>query len=186
MLATLIPLFDENVAVRAYSLFAQKRNSFLDPGFLGTASYDGIGVIAGLDIIQGMGIETLSADKDVFVEVNNISLFADINSQCSVDHERLILLCDNTVLPEKMYIDRLKALKADGYQLAMKKMGTTTENTLFVGDQLFTDVYGARRTGITSILVKPIHPKEEIQIVLKRYLEKIVLFFYRRRGKKGI
>ena len=46
MLATLIPLFDENVAVRAYSLFAQKRNSFLDPGFLGTASYDGIGVIA--------------------------------------------------------------------------------------------------------------------------------------------
>ena len=122
MLATLIPLFDENVAVRAYSLFAQKRNSFLDPGFLGTASYDGIGVIAGLDIIQGMGIETLSADKDVFVEVNNISLFADINSQCSVDHERLILLCDNTVLPEKMYIDRLKALKADGYQLAMKKL----------------------------------------------------------------
>ena len=122
MLATLIPLFDENIAVRAYSLFAQKRNSFLDPGFLGTASYDGIGVIAGLDIIQGMGIETLSADKDVFVEVNNISLFADINSQCSVDHERLILLCDNTVLPEKMYIDRLKALKADGYQLAMKKL----------------------------------------------------------------
>ena len=122
MLATLIPLFDENVAVRAYSLFAQKRNSFLDPGSLGTASYDGIGVIAGLDIIQGMGIETLSADKDIFVEVNNISLFADLNRQCSVDHGRLILLCDNTVLPEKMYIDRLKALKADGYQLAMKKL----------------------------------------------------------------
>ncbi len=67
----------------------------------------------------------------------------------------------------------------------MKKMGTTTENTLFVGDQLFTDVYGARRTGITSILVKPIHPKEEIQIVLKRYLEKIVLFFYKRKCLSG-
>ena len=80
MLATLIPLFDENVAVRAYSLFAQKRNSFLDPGFLGTASYDGIGVIAGLDIIQGMGIETLSADKDVFVEVNNISLLQTLTA----------------------------------------------------------------------------------------------------------
>lgn len=64
------------------------------------------------------------------------------------------------------------------YQKAMKIMGTDTENTLFVGDQLFTDVFGARRTGIHSILVKPIHPKEEIQIVLKRYLEKIVLHFY--------
>lgn len=64
------------------------------------------------------------------------------------------------------------------YQKAIKMMGTDTENTLFVGDQLFTDVFGARRTGIHSILVKPIHPKEEIQIVLKRYLEKIVLHFY--------
>lgn len=64
------------------------------------------------------------------------------------------------------------------YQKAMKIMGTDTENTLFVGDQLFTDVFGARRTRIHSILVKPIHPKEEIQIVLKRYLEKIVLHFY--------
>ena len=60
----------------------------------------------------------------------------------------------------------------------MQMMGTNTGNTLFVGDQLFTDVYGARRTGIHSILVKPIHPKEEIQIVLKRYLERIVLHFY--------
>ena len=62
----------------------------------------------------------------------------------------------------------------------MDLMGTTPENTLFVGDQLFTDVWGAKRAGIYSILVKPIHPKEEIQIVLKRYLEKIVLFFYYR------
>ena len=58
------------------------------------------------------------------------------------------------------------------------------KNTLFVGDQIFTDVYGANRTGIRTILVKPIHPKEEIQIVLKRYLEKIVLFFYRRKCQK--
>ena len=63
----------------------------------------------------------------------------------------------------------------------MELMHTDEAHTLFVGDQLFTDVYGARRTGIYSILVKPIHPKEEIQIVLKRYLEKIVLWFYRRR-----
>ena len=63
-------------------------------------------------------------------------------------------------------------------------MGTGERSTMFVGDQLFTDVYGARRTGIYSILVKQINPKEEIQIVLKRYLEKIVLWFYVRRQEK--
>ena len=66
----------------------------------------------------------------------------------------------------------------------MQQMGTDGQNTLFVGDQIFTDVYGANLAGIRTILVKPIHPKEEIQIVLKRYLEKIVLYFYRRKCRK--
>lgn len=66
------------------------------------------------------------------------------------------------------------------YFKAMGIMGTDQSNTVFVGDQLFTDVWGAKRSGIRNILVKPIHPKEEIQIVLKRYLEKIVLYFYKK------
>ena len=66
------------------------------------------------------------------------------------------------------------------YNKAMEIMKTNKGNTLFVGDQLFTDVWGAKRTGIKSILVKPIHPKEEIQIVIKRWFEKIVLHFYKK------
>ena len=71
-----------------------------------------------------------------------------------------------------------------GYRKAMEEMGTDPQNTLFIGDQLFTDVWGARRAGIYSILVKPIHPKEEIQIVLKRYLERIVLHYYKKELKR--
>ena len=66
------------------------------------------------------------------------------------------------------------------YLKAMEIMGTDRSNSLFIGDQLFTDVWGAKRAGIGNILVKPIHPKEEIQIVLKRYLERIVLHFYKK------
>ena len=70
------------------------------------------------------------------------------------------------------------------YVKAMEIMGTNRKNSVFVGDQLFTDVWGAKRTGIHNILVKPIHPKEEIQIVFKRKLEKIVLYFYKRSLKR--
>lgn len=70
------------------------------------------------------------------------------------------------------------------YRKAMKNMGTSGKNTLFVGDQIFTDVWGANMAGIYSILVKPVHPKEEIQIVLKRGPEKIVLASYNRYIKK--
>ena len=70
------------------------------------------------------------------------------------------------------------------YIRAMELMGTDSGSTVFVGDQLFTDVWGAKRTGIHNILVQPIHPKEEIQIVLKRYLEKIVLSQYKKMLEK--
>lgn len=71
-----------------------------------------------------------------------------------------------------------------GYQEGMRLMGTTTEDTLFIGDQLFTDVWGAKRAGLRSFLVKPINPKEELQIVLKRFLEKPILFLYERKQSR--
>lgn len=82
------------------------------------------------------------------------------------------------------YIYNAHKPSSKSYIKAMKIMGTDRSNTVFVGDQLFTDVWGAKRVGIHNILVKPIHPKEEIQIVLKRYLERIVLHFYKKSLKK--
>ena len=76
------------------------------------------------------------------------------------------------------YIYKANKPLSKGYKKAMEKIGTTTENTIFVGDQIFTDIWGANNAGIHSILVKPINRKEEIQIVLKRLIEKPVLFFY--------
>ncbi|MCM1049419.1 MAG: HDOD domain-containing protein [Clostridiales bacterium] len=122
MLATLIPLFDENVAVRAYSLFAQKENFLLNPSLLGTGRNDGAASIAGIDIIDSMGIETLSVDCDIFVEVNNISIFSDIDSGVHASHDRLVLLIDPTIKPEEMYINRLKELKKMGYKIAIRKL----------------------------------------------------------------
>ena len=68
--------------------------------------------------------------------------------------------------------------KPSGYIKAMEKIGCDRSNTIFVGDQIFTDVMGANLAGIRTILVKPIHPKEEIQIVLKRILEKPIIGCY--------
>lgn len=78
------------------------------------------------------------------------------------------------------YIFKAGKPSVRNYKKAMELMGTDTKTTLFVGDQLFTDVWGAKKAGIRTFLVKPIHPKEEIQIVLKRYLERVVLYFYKR------
>ena len=83
------------------------------------------------------------------------------------------------------YIYNAHKPSTKNYIRAMEIMGTTRDTTLFVGDQLFTDVWGAKQAGIHNILVRPIHPKEEIQIVLKRRLEKIVLYFYAKKKNKN-
>jgi len=68
--------------------------------------------------------------------------------------------------------------KSSGYKKACELMGTDINNTLFIGDQIFTDVWGAKRIGIKAIMVKYIDPHEEIQIVLKRKLEYPILKEY--------
>ncbi len=122
MLITLIPLFDANMAVSAYSLFTQKKNLLLNPSLLGTGGNDGAGNILGLEVIKKMGIDTLSGKMPVFVEVDNISMFADVVSQCSAPTKRIVLLFDNMIKPEEMYINRLKELKSQGFQLAIRKL----------------------------------------------------------------
>lgn len=97
---------------------------------------------------------------------------------------RVKSFCDKV---DSAYVFKAGKPLPGGYEEGIRKMKTTRENTLFIGDQIFTDVLGAKRAGLYTIMVKPIHPKEEIQIVLKRYLEKIVLFFYfRYRRKKSV
>jgi predicted HAD superfamily phosphohydrolase YqeG len=72
------------------------------------------------------------------------------------------------------------------YRIAMENMNTTVDNTIFVGDQIFTDVWGANRAGIRSVMVKPVLKwKEEIQIILKRFIEALVMIPYPLYEKKG-
>ena len=72
MLVTLIPLFDENIKVSAYSLYTQKANFLLHPNLLGSGSNDGAAQIEGFELILNMGLETLSPAKEIFVPVNEI------------------------------------------------------------------------------------------------------------------
>ncbi|MCR5736963.1 MAG: YqeG family HAD IIIA-type phosphatase [Eubacterium sp.] len=82
---------------------------------------------------------------------------------------------------ESKYIFNAHKPSTKNYEKAMELMGTTKETTLFLGDQIFTDIWGANRCGIQTVMVKQIDKKEEIQIVLKRIPEKFVLWRWRKR-----
>ena len=61
------------------------------------------------------------------------------------------------------------------YKKVMKEFKVDIENIAAVGDQLLSDIWGANRSGILTILVSPINADEPLQIRLKRILEKFIL-----------
>ena len=67
---------------------------------------------------------------------------------------------------------------------AMKEMGVTKESTLFMGDQIFTDVLAARFAGIRVALVPPIKDKTDALTRFKRWLERPIMTRFFRRNKK--
>ncbi len=77
------------------------------------------------------------------------------------------------------YIYKAAKPKPDAYLRAVDSMNLSPSQVLFVGDQIFTDIWGANLAGIHSILTRPLLPfKEEPQIILKRFLELPVLGLY--------
>jgi len=65
---------------------------------------------------------------------------------------------------------------------AMEMLGTGTNETVVIGDQVFTDVLGGNRMGLYTILVLPVDRREFFVTILQRTAEKIVLFRLRRKG----
>lgn len=62
-----------------------------------------------------------------------------------------------------------------GFDMALNLLDLKKEQVIMIGDQIFTDVLGANKFGIKSILVNPINKKEGPFTLIKRPFEKIVL-----------
>jgi uncharacterized protein len=77
-----------------------------------------------------------------------------------------------------------KAIKPrrKGFREAMARLGVTPEQTVVVGDQIFTDVLGGNRSGAHTILVVPIDPREFFGTRLVRQVERWVLAYLDRKG----
>ena len=73
-----------------------------------------------------------------------------------------------------------------GYLEAVDRMGLRKEQVIVIGDQFFTDIWGANRSGLRSVMVGRISSKEPPHIHLKRMLEQpIKKAYFKTRRKSG-
>lgn len=80
--------------------------------------------------------------------------------------------------------DAKKPLSA-GYEKCRRLFGCEKGEMAVIGDQLFTDVWGGCRYGISSILVEPIELENIWFFRCKRAAERALLRRFGKRGKPG-
>lgn len=108
-----------------------------------------------IHFIQGIGFKTL---------------FLSNNS-----NERIRSFLKNI---DSLYICEADKPQTQNYLKALEMLGVKKDEAVVIGDQVFTDVLGANRSGIASILVKFIRRKDEKKIGKRRRVEQVILMLY--------
>ncbi|MDY3823419.1 MAG: YqeG family HAD IIIA-type phosphatase [Streptococcus sp.] len=90
--------------------------------------------------------------------------------------ERIRMFTRNVAVP---YIPLANKPHPEAYLKALTVLGVEKDKTLVIGDQIFTDVLGANRAGLDSVIVNFLPQKNETKLGKKRRVEKILLQLYR-------
>lgn len=106
-------------------------------------------------VIQGIGLKTLLLSNN--------------------DDERIQRFLKNI---DSLYICDAQKPEITNYLKAIEMLDISKKEAVFIGDQIFTDIYGANKSGIDNILVKYLRYEDETKIGIRRNLEKIILKFY--------
>jgi len=82
---------------------------------------------------------------------------------------------------EVKYVPKARKPFKKGVNKALALLSADTENSVIIGDQIFTDILCGKRNNIYAILVRPMSKTEEWFVKLKRVFEKPVLAEYERK-----
>lgn len=112
--------------------------------------------------------------EKLFQKIQNLGfkvIFLSNNSQ-----ERITEFTQNMDIP---FVHLADKPKTTGFEKAITQLGLERQQIVMIGDQVFTDILGANRVGLTSILVRFIRREHEVKIGKKRRLEQLILLTYR-------
>lgn len=150
------------------SVFSIDYNKLYDKGYRG--------IIFDIDnTLVPHGKDSTTEIDDLFKALNTIGFKTLLLS--NNDEKRIKRFIKNI---DSLYICDAQKPKTANYYKAIEMMNIKKEEALFIGDQIFTDILGANRSGISNILVKYIRPKNETKIGKRRSLEKVILKLYQK------
>ena len=73
------------------------------------------------------------------------------------------------------YVADAKKPLTHGFKKALSKLNWKPEEAIILGDQVLTDVFGAKSLGVMSVLVKPISKTDAFKTRINRFFEGIIV-----------
>jgi len=137
------------------------------------------GVITDLDntLIRWDRPDATEELKNWFASFKNAGIQVVI---CSNNKEqRVKRFADQVDLP---FVFKARKPLTLGFKKALKIMGLKSSETVVVGDQLMTDVFGGNSGGFHTILVQPIVQTDEWKTYLNRRMESVIMRYFKRKG----
>ena len=119
------------------------------------------------------GADSTKEIDDLFVRIHKTGL-------------RTLLLSNNSESRVKRFMANIDTLyiydankpEVDAFKQAVIMLGVKDDEAVVIGDQVFTDVYGANRCGLASILVKYIGYYKTEKKGIRRNIERVILYLY--------
>lgn len=112
-----------------------------------------------------------------FDEVRKQAILVTIVS--NNNEERVKSFSDPLKIP---FIFRARKPMVLAFKKAISQMGIKKEETVVIGDQLLTDVFGGNRGGFHTILVVPVAQTDGLATKLNRFIERRILNWFRKKG----
>jgi HAD superfamily phosphatase (TIGR01668 family) len=159
--------------------------------FVPTEAVEQIGQID-LAALKALGIKVILLDLDnTLTPWRSLDIPEEIAAWLeAARREFRVCIVSNTskmrrlaVLRERLGVEGIGfAQKPWGMPHTVRKLGVAPEETVLIGDQLLTDVFGGNLAGTRTILVKPVSSDEFVGTHLVRLVERLFLSLLRRRG----
>ncbi len=138
------------------------------------------------DLLKANGIKGLVLDLDDTLIASNASSLADAYrlwlELMKTENIPLVILSNGSPKRVRYWAQELSlpafALSAKpflGFNKALRQIGTKASETAMIGDQLFTDILGAKLAGMKTILVQPLTPGQMLHTRFLRHIESLLL-----------
>lgn len=114
-----------------------------------------------------------------FIDLRNNGITIAVLSNSKEERSRVF--CHDLQIP---YVYRAKKPLLYGMKRLLKKLNVSPKECMIAGDQIFTDVWCGNRSGVYSVLIKQVSPKDEWITKPKRGIEKLIVKMYLRSERK--